>query len=202
MAAHDVHSFVQKFLNLCNEGKTAHLNLECCAGKAFINLRLDLDVYPPQSYAPQQPPPPHCISCSPSRRRRTVRCAQAQAYSIRNDSNSPATEQVSEDASSTAEKAATNYATNNLRTDVCNLPGPAEQAVPDVILDPPLAPQLLPQQEHDAYTAGEADIPKDNNNAEKATELIENKSVENSAKNNDSVILFVTFVTKNLKLKI
>ena len=63
MAAHDVHSFVQKFLNLCNEGKTAHLNLECCAGKAFVNLRLDLAVSPPQSYAPQHPPPPRLIAC-------------------------------------------------------------------------------------------------------------------------------------------
>ena len=128
------------------------------------------------------------MRCSLSRRRRSVRRAQAQADTIRNDSNSPATEQVTEDALSTAEKAATNYATNYLRTDVCNLPGPAEQAVPDVILDPPLAPQpapvpqFLPQQEHDAYTAEEADVPKDNNNAEKATESIKNKSLENSAK--------------------
>ena len=77
MAAHDVHSFVQKFLILCNEGKTAHLNLECCAGKAFINLRLDLDVYPPQYYAPQQPPPPHRMRCSPSRRRSARAPSQA-----------------------------------------------------------------------------------------------------------------------------
>ena len=92
MTAYDVHSFVQKFLNLRNEGKTAHLNLECCAGKAFINLRLDLDDAPPQSYAPQQPPPPRRMRCSPSRRRRSVR--RAQADKNRNDSNSPATEQV------------------------------------------------------------------------------------------------------------
>ena len=40
----DGYSFVHKFLNLCNDGEKTNLNLECRAGKAFINLRRDLDV--------------------------------------------------------------------------------------------------------------------------------------------------------------
>ena len=144
----DVYSFVHKFLNLCNDGKKANLNLECREGKAFINLRLDLDVAPPQSCTPQPPPTSACMRLSPSRRRRSARRAQAQAAKLRNDFKSAVAEQVTAGSLSTAEKAVTNGATENLNTDhqICN--PPAEQAEPEVILDQPVALQPTPVAQH------------------------------------------------------
>ena len=84
-ALQEVQSFVAKFLNLCNSGKSANLNLKCRNGRAVINLQLNLDDHPPP------PPPPYhqerrpCKRPSPSRLRRSARRAQTRAETVSNE---------------------------------------------------------------------------------------------------------------------
>ena len=89
-AMHEIHSFVNKFLNLCHSGKNADLTLKCKNGKTVINLQLDLDSCPPDAY-PHTPPPSHPAKArppyarpSPSRMRRTARRARARNDSAEN----------------------------------------------------------------------------------------------------------------------
>ena len=42
MADHNVRSFVEKFHHLWRDGQSAHLNLDCHAGEAWVGLRLRL----------------------------------------------------------------------------------------------------------------------------------------------------------------
>ena len=48
MAYSELDSFVNKFKVLCQAGRNARLTLSSNAGKASVNLRLDLDVPPQQ----------------------------------------------------------------------------------------------------------------------------------------------------------
>ena len=89
-AMHEIHSFVNKFLNLCHSGKNADLTLKCKNGKTVINLQLDLDSCPPDAYPHTTPPshpararPPYARP-SPSRMRRTARRARARNDSAEN----------------------------------------------------------------------------------------------------------------------
>ena len=78
-AVQEVHSFVNKFLNLCISGKKANLSLKCENKKVVIDLQLDLDLASclpdPLLCAPPYPPPPRqpCYRTSPSRMRRCER---------------------------------------------------------------------------------------------------------------------------------
>ena len=78
-AVQEVHSFVNKFLNLCISGKKANLSLNCENKKVAIDLQLDLDLTSclpdPLLCAPPYPPPPRqpCSRTSPSRMRRCER---------------------------------------------------------------------------------------------------------------------------------
>ena len=47
MAGSELHNFNIKFLQLWNAGHAARLTVECCAGKATINLQLTLGVKSP-----------------------------------------------------------------------------------------------------------------------------------------------------------
>ena len=79
-AVQEVHSFVNKFLNLCISGKKANLSLNCENKKVAIDLQLDLDLTsclsdPLLCVPPYPPPPPRqpCSRTSPSRMRRCER---------------------------------------------------------------------------------------------------------------------------------
>ena len=91
-ALFEVHSFVNKFLNLCNNGESASLSFKCHDGKTVIDLQLQLPSIPPPSYHPPQSPPQH-VRPSPSRVRRSARRAQSRA-----ENEASKTEQVSADA--------------------------------------------------------------------------------------------------------
>ena len=77
MAYLEVDSFVRKFKILCQAGRNASLTLSSNAGKAVLNLRVDLGVL-----EQQHPHPPHCPSTrsrnGPSQQRRRDRQAAAQ----------------------------------------------------------------------------------------------------------------------------
>ena len=83
----EVHSFVNKFLTLCNNGKQANSSLRCKGGHAVINLQLQLNFEPFHPYPP--PSPRH--HPSPSRVRRSARRAYA---GVANAEKSNITEQV------------------------------------------------------------------------------------------------------------
>ena len=89
-AIFEVHSFVNKFLNLCNNGESASLTFKCHDGKTVIDLQLQLPSIPPPSYHPHPQSPPQHVRPSPSRLRRSARRAQSRA---KNDASK--TEQVS-----------------------------------------------------------------------------------------------------------
>ena len=76
-AVQEVHSFVNKFLNLCMSGKKANLSLKCENKTVAIDLQLDLDLASclPDSLftAPPYPPRQPCARPSPSRMRRCGR---------------------------------------------------------------------------------------------------------------------------------
>ena len=92
-AIFEVHSFVNKFLNLCNNGESASLSFKCHDGKTVIDLQLQLPSIPPPSYHPHPQSPPQQVRPSPSRVRRSARRAQSRA-----ENDASKTEQVSADA--------------------------------------------------------------------------------------------------------
>ena len=76
MEAREVDSFVRKFYQLWNSGYTAHLDIDTCAGKAWVGLRLQLD-HAPGGH--QHQPAYHQKHFSASRQRRRERRAAAHA---------------------------------------------------------------------------------------------------------------------------
>ena len=85
-------------MNLCRNGESAKLSMQCDHGKATINLQLNLQQYPPSSFRPYPPPPrqhprPY-QQPRPSRLRRSARRAQAQNEKIAKTAGTDATEQV------------------------------------------------------------------------------------------------------------
>ena len=81
-APQEVLSFVHKFLNLCRNGESANLSLQCDHGKVAINLQLHLRQCPPPPLHPHRQPRQHprpFQQPSPSRLRRSARRAHAHA---------------------------------------------------------------------------------------------------------------------------
>ena len=81
-APQEVLSFVHKFLNLCRNGESANLSLQCDHGKVAINLQLHLRQCPPPPLHPHLQPRQHpqpFQQPSPSRLRRSARRAHAHA---------------------------------------------------------------------------------------------------------------------------
>ena len=52
MEATEIDTFIRKFYQLWNSGHTAHLDIDACAGKAWVGLRLHLDHVPGQQHQP------------------------------------------------------------------------------------------------------------------------------------------------------
>ena len=82
MATHEFHSFVQKFYQLWNSGRSAHLGLHCHAGEAWVELRAQLGG-PHHYHSFHHQPTPKRVS--PSRDRRRAR--RAAAHSERTEEN-------------------------------------------------------------------------------------------------------------------
>ena len=139
-ALQEIHSFVTKFITLCNNGKSADLSLRCEKGHTIINLQLNLpEIEHDHQYQPSPCPRPRP---SPSRVRRSTRRAFARAQA-ENVEMADTAEQVAAAASNsfnTAEKATLNDIIDEdekvidskvllqAATDLRRLP--AEQAVP------------------------------------------------------------------------
>ena len=137
-ALQEIHSFVTKFITLCNNGMSADLSLRCEKGHTIINLQLNLpEIQHDHQYQPSSRPRP-----SPSRVRRSTRRAFARARA-ENVEMADTAEQVAAAASNsfnTAEKATLNDIIDEdekvvdskvllqAATDLRRLP--AEQAVP------------------------------------------------------------------------
>ena len=159
-ALFEVHSFVNKFLTLCNNGESANLSLKCQDGKTVIDLQLHLKPVPPPSYHPQSSP--SSARPSPSRLRRSARRANSRA-----SNNAAKTGQVSADCSqtgdqtvNTADQAAKEDATIETENvlqynfiDVVTIHQPdqfsAEQAANCVPAEQVAPPQTPPQHDHE-----------------------------------------------------
>ena len=76
MAYHEIDSFVNKFKALCQDGRSARLTLASKAGKAVINLRVDLGVLSEQD--PQLHHPPKHSRNGPTQQRCRDRQAAAR----------------------------------------------------------------------------------------------------------------------------
>ena len=144
----EVHSFVRKFITLCNNGKQANLAMRCKGGRAVINLQLHL-----AEPFHDHPQPLHRPHPSPSRVRRSARRAHARAT---NAERANTTEQVAASHSfqNIAEKATPNdvinevlksefvdYATDRNRNEL-----PAEQAAPTSIAHPKIKQSVTPSK--------------------------------------------------------
>ena len=81
MAYQEIDSFVNKFKALCQGGRNASLTMSSKAGKAMINLRLDLGVLPQQDPQPHHPPT-HPRNGPAQQRRRERRAADRQAAAV------------------------------------------------------------------------------------------------------------------------
>ena len=77
MEATEIDTFIRKFYQLWNNGYTAHLDIDTCAGKAWVGLRLHLDHAPGHHHQPAH----HQRHFSASRQRRRERRAAAHAAS-------------------------------------------------------------------------------------------------------------------------
>ena len=90
----ELDSFVQKFNQLWKAGLTAHLDLDCHAGNAWVGLRVQLGPVPPgpNHHPYHHVPPPRYRGPSYSRRLEKRRAARCQA----SPSQSP-TAEVSDD---------------------------------------------------------------------------------------------------------
>ena len=121
----EIYNFVNKFLNLRENGEHATLSFNCQDGRLSINLQLDLSPCPPPGYKPHpshRPSP--CFRPTPSRLRRSARRAAARAESAEKaDTNSfPPTFN-----SNTTEQVA-DMSTPTKTADVSNVIDEAEQA--------------------------------------------------------------------------
>ena len=144
----EVHSFVSKFITLCNNGKQANLAMRCKGGRAVINLQLHL-AEPFHDY----PQPSHHPHPSPSRVRRSARRAHARAA---NAERANSTEQVaaSHSFNNIAEKATPNNVNNEVlksefvdhATDRNRNKLPAEQAAPTSIAHPKIKQSVTPSK--------------------------------------------------------
>ena len=126
-ALHEVHSFVAKFLNLCNSGENANLNLKCRNGRAVINLQLNLDDYSPPAHPPHHQGRRPCMRPSPSRLRRSARRAQTRAERVSAESSSsvkPAEKATAENDVSNKDVKVLNSQVQYKKSQI-----PAEQAV-------------------------------------------------------------------------
>ena len=79
MASLEIDSFVRKFKALCEGGRNASLTLSSKAGKATINLRVDLGVLQQQDLQHHHPPPKHSRNGPAQERRRERRAAARKA---------------------------------------------------------------------------------------------------------------------------
>ena len=77
MAYCEIDSFVKKFKILCQAGRNASLTLSSNAGKAVVNLRVDLGVFGQQNDH-QTHHPSQRTRHGPSKQRRRERCAAAR----------------------------------------------------------------------------------------------------------------------------
>ena len=81
MASHEIDSFVNKFKALCQGGRTASLTLSSKAGKALVNLRVDLGPLSQQDHH-QHHPPKYSRNGPAQQRRRERRAAARQAAAV------------------------------------------------------------------------------------------------------------------------
>ena len=82
----ELDTFVRKFHQLCNDGVTAHLDLDTHAGNAWVGLRVQLGQVPGPPHQQVQPSPQqvHRKFESLSRQRRHARRAAAKAEKASN----------------------------------------------------------------------------------------------------------------------
>ena len=85
MFVSELDSFVQKFKQLWNTGHVAHLDVDTCAGNAWVGLRLQLSHAPEPQHNQVGPPfrPSGKKVESPSRQRRRARRAAAQLEKVK-----------------------------------------------------------------------------------------------------------------------
>ena len=79
MASLEIDSFVRKFKALCEGGRNANLTLSSKAGKASVNLRVDLGVLQQQDLQHHHPPPKPSRNGPAQKRRRERRAAARKA---------------------------------------------------------------------------------------------------------------------------
>ena len=97
MAMSEIDSFIVKFKHLLFSGRNASLTMNSSAGKAEVNLYVQLcDVHVPHD--DRQPDTPHRSRNGPSRQRRRQRRAAAQQESSRTEEVREVLENVVEDA--------------------------------------------------------------------------------------------------------
>ena len=143
-ALHEVHSFVAKFLNLCNSGKSANLNLKCRNGRAVINLQLNLDDPPPLPHPPYHQEQRPCKRPSPSRLRRSARRAQTRAETV--SSESLPTSNPAENAAVVNDATTKDVKVSNSQVH-CKSQNAAEQAVHFDTADQSVSQHPPPQQQ-------------------------------------------------------
>ena len=81
MEQYEIDSFISKFQNLCHAGRNANLTFTSKAGKAIVNLSVELgSLHPPAPIQRNQPPRnfPHHPRNGPSHQRRRQKRAEAR----------------------------------------------------------------------------------------------------------------------------
>ena len=126
----EIFNFVNKFLNLRENGENATLTLKCQDGKVAINLQLHMSLCaPPPCYKPHPPHRPRpCSRPSPSRVRRSARRAAARAESAE---KADADIVLPTSKTDTTEQVAIGSATTKT-TDVSDANNEAEQAITSI----------------------------------------------------------------------
>ena len=144
-AEQELHSFVNKFWNLCKAGKKANLSLKCENGKAVVQLHLELD-----SLSDPPPPPRQTYPRpSPSRLRRCARRRHATDETSENlavilTNKAEATESVAIPTDQTKVAAAQVAPTDNT-----GKPEAGHDCLPPAEKASPGSAQYLPQKESD-----------------------------------------------------
>ena len=90
----ELQTFVRKFHQLWNDGHSAHLDLDCQAGVAWVGLRLQLGRPPGPFHHDVHPSPRHKKYFSPSYKRRRERRAFARGNSEHAEEASNSTKTV------------------------------------------------------------------------------------------------------------
>ena len=160
MAHQEIDSFVKKFRALCQGGRNATLTLSSRAGKAVVNLSVDLGVVP-QDPQPHHHPQEHSRNGPAQQRRRERRAAAHQTAAEEAEAVLPTEEkevlEMADIAKQAAEQAKDVKKTKDDETEEVTTINEVHKKIEEI------NDEVVPNSEYESTTQSKDDPPNDSN---------------------------------------